>query len=314
VTSTTRTSLIVAGLALPPWPWFLVRDLTPRFDAIAIGMPLFLLVGLAAVLVVGAVARAPRRALAGIAVSWLLFAAVVIVGPWTPKGSAAPVDGLRLVATNVRGQAMSPVALDDLLGQHGDVLVVSEMLPELLQPLGEAYPYSVAASDGFDVVVYSKFPLVPLEDPPAAVSDHGVAVEVEAPGGPFVLYGVHLPRPSYPITADWEVGLRTQRRIIDGIIAAIEAEPRPVVVAGDLNLTDRSGGYRALTGVHRDAMRVDWAGPTSVRWWPLLLRIDHILVPEDWCAADPQRFVITASDHKGVSATVGACTSTGRGG
>ncbi|MEZ4501389.1 MAG: endonuclease/exonuclease/phosphatase family protein [Dehalococcoidia bacterium] len=305
--STNRTALVVALLALPPWTWFLVRDLSPRFDAFAIGMPLFLGAGLVVALIIAALARIPRWAIAGVGASWLLFSAVVIMGPWTPKGSDAPVDGFRLAAANVRGRVMNPVALDDLLAQDADVLVVSEMLPGLLRPLDEEYAYSTAGRSSFDVVVYSHWPLVPLDDPPEVVARHGVAVEVQAPDGPFVLYGLHLPRPSYPITAAWEVGLRTQRRIIDDMIAAIEAESLPVVIAGDLNLTDRGGGYRALSDARRDAMRVGWAGPTSVRYPMLLLRIDHIFVPPSWCAEDPTRFDITASDHKGVSSTIGAC-------
>jgi len=310
VTSTNRTPLVLAVLALPPWAWFLVRDLSPRFDVFAIGMPLFLAVGLAGAVVVTAVARVHRGAVAAVAASWLLFASAVIVGPWSPTGGEPPVEGVRLAAANVRGRVMNPVALNDLLAQDADVLVVGEMLPALLRPLGETYEYSSAGRGSFDVVVYSRWPLVPLDDPPDVVARYGVAVQVLAPGGAFVLYGLHLPRPSYPITAAYEAGLRSHRRLIEDLVAAIEAEPLPVVVAGDLNLTDRGGGYRALSEAEHDAMRANWAGPTSVRWWPLLLRIDHVFVPPTWCADDSRRFEIADSDHKGVSATIGACAST----
>jgi endonuclease/exonuclease/phosphatase (EEP) superfamily protein YafD len=39
----------------------------------------------------------------------------------------------------------------------------------------------------------------------------------------------------------------------------------------------------------------------------LLLRIDHVFVPGDWCADDGGRFPLTGSDHRGVKVTVGPC-------
>ena len=83
----------------------------------------------------------------------------------------------------------------------------------------------------------------------------------------------------------------------------------PVILAGDFNTSDRSHGYRRLTGPFHDAMRRRWAGPTyvSTLWRPFLLRIDHVFMPKDWCAAHPQRFALPGSDHRCIAVTVGPC-------
>jgi endonuclease/exonuclease/phosphatase (EEP) superfamily protein YafD len=42
-------------------------------------------------------------------------------------------------------------------------------------------------------------------------------------------------------------------------------------------------------------------------WATLFLRIDHVFVPQTWCGADPTRFEIPGSDHRGISVTIGPC-------
>ena len=80
-----------------------------------------------------------------------------------------------------------------------------------------------------------------------------------------------------------------------------------VVVAGDLNLSDRAGGYRILTGVYRDAMRAGvWATDTYRLhvWRALLLRIDHVFVTESLAtravAAERDRDARKPSTYPGI--------------
>jgi endonuclease/exonuclease/phosphatase family metal-dependent hydrolase len=83
----------------------------------------------------------------------------------------------------------------------------------------------------------------------------------------------------------------------------------PVVVAGDLNVSDRTSTYAHLVAHRRDAMRAGWAGSTF-RPFPfelLALRIDHVIVDRTWCAAHPHRFHPHGSDHEAVQVTIGRC-------
>jgi endonuclease/exonuclease/phosphatase (EEP) superfamily protein YafD len=84
-----------------------------------------------------------------------------------------------------------------------------------------------------------------------------------------------------------------------------------VVVAGDLNSTDRARDYRLLDAGLVDAMRDGWAGPTSVtQWRAFLLRIDHLFVGRGWCGDGAHRVELPGSDHDAIVATVGPCALT----
>jgi endonuclease/exonuclease/phosphatase (EEP) superfamily protein YafD len=119
-----------------------------------------------------------------------------------------------------------------------------------------------------------------------------------------VLHVIHAPNPLYQTTFE------EQERFAADLVRQADAEVLPAVVVGDLNLTDRAEGYRTLASSLRDAMRAgSWPADTyrlSV-WRLLLLRIDHLFVPTDWCAADPVTFDIPGSDHRGIEATIGPC-------
>lgn len=54
-------------------------------------------------------------------------------------------------------------------------------------------------------------------------------------------------------------------------------------------------------------MLAGWGRPTALRRLslPLLTRIDHVLMPSDWCSDEPSVFDIAGSDHRGVAATIG---------
>jgi endonuclease/exonuclease/phosphatase (EEP) superfamily protein YafD len=93
---------------------------------------------------------------------------------------------------------------------------------------------------------------------------------------------------------------------VTGLAALLDE--RAAVVAGDLNLCDRTSGYHRLVRGRLDAMRTGRAattfvGPGGWRW--LGLRIDHVVLPAGWGAAEALTFPITGSDHRGVAAVVG---------
>ena len=161
-------------------------------------------------------------------------------------------------------------------------------------------------------VYLSRFPARLLERPegwPRRLRAH--RLEVEAPSGRVVVYVAHLVRPYLGPRRLFRLGrqLTAQRRERDALLASARSETAPVVLAGDFNLSDRSHGYRVITEEFRDALRDRWAGPTYVAapWRPFLLRIDHIFMPDGWCSANPDRFDLRGSDHRGVAVNVGPC-------
>jgi len=305
---------LVAAVGLAPWSWFVVRDVSPRTDAVALLWPPLAL-GVVVVLLAVAVVFRSVGLLAAVA-SWVVVSVVVVVLPWRPLDGPAPrAGGIRVVAANTYGANRRPAAAvaADVLAQHPSLLVVSELSPKVDAALRRSFAHrAVDLTPGrdhrADVGVYSDFPLTQTDLPSGVSAEHGMRVVVAMPGQRLILYAVHLQKPGVR-PSSYEVGFRTHQKLVGRIADAVHAEQEPVLLAGDLNLADRTGGYRRLTGVLDDAMRGGWAGPTShrdtTRW--LFARIDHIFMPEGWCSAGSRTFAITGSDHRGISTRLGPC-------
>lgn len=306
----TRGQWVAIALGVLPWTWYLVRDLSGRMDIIALAWPVFGTLVTAA-LVVGAVLLRSRAVVAA-AVSWALCCTAVVVGPWRPldTGSVRERTAVRIVAANTYGDnTYAPGLAETFAAQRPDVLVVSEVTPESGAVYAEGYRNDARpASSKNDVAVFSNLPMHAGPLPGPLRTQRGWRVEIQGPDGPFVLYALHLQKPGTE-PSKVEVGFRTHRRLIEEVVAAVRRETLPVVVAGDLNLVDRTTGYRALTDVLDDAMRAGWAGPTSRKPATrlLLARIDHIFEPSDWCSRNAKAFTMRGSDHRAVVATVGRC-------
>lgn len=289
-------------LAVLPWAWFLLRGSWPPLDLIAVALPLL---GLASLLALGLVAARTGRLLplsAGL--SAFLVAALAVMMPRLPVEQPRPTGGLRIASANVlEGNDIPREAAATLAERRVDLLVVIEggrkTLGELrvMSNLPERLTYG-------GLSVFSRWPLARLTSPPPPDGGAALRARVDRPGAPFVLHVIHAPNPLYQTTFE------EQERFAADLVRQADAEVLPAVVVGDLNLTDRAEGYRTLASSLRDAMRAgSWPADTyrlSV-WRLLLLRIDHLFVPTDWCAADPVTFDIPGSDHRGIEATIGPC-------
>ncbi|CAN5796895.1 hypothetical protein BH18ACT17_BH18ACT17_05520 [soil metagenome] len=304
-----RRLLPIALAAAAPWLWFAVRALGgPLLYPIAVGLPA---VGLVAIVTSSVVAVATGRAwpLVG-GTSVFAVCAVAVLTPRLPRTIDPPQAAIRVVLANVLDANPTPGDVPgSMIARAPDVMVAVEM------PSGDFYSSMTEQAEAADLGwtvddgelgAWSHFPLRELGDlglPPARV----MRVGVDAPGSPFVLYVVHALNPLRDTT------FADQRGFTYELLAAIEREQRPVVLAGDFNMSDRVSSYRVMDGALIDAMRADVAGRTTYigGWWTsLLLRIDHVFVDPSWCAADPGTFTVAGSDHRGVVVAVGPCPST----
>jgi endonuclease/exonuclease/phosphatase (EEP) superfamily protein YafD len=304
-----RWWVAVAVVAVAPWTWFAVRNLTSLFDLVATGLPV--LYALAAVGIGVYAALRKRRLLAVGVVSCLLAGAVAVAGPWRAQSVPPPVRGFRIVSANVNSKNRTiERAVADALAQHGDLVLLIEAGKGRFAPPPE---YSTVIRPQYsNQVILSRFPARLLDKPPGWPNDFRAhRLEVDAPTGRVVVYLVHLKRPHLGPRRIVRIRgqLRAQRREREALLTSARAEGVPVVVAGDFNTSDRSRAYRRITGRFRDAMRARRAGPTYVAtlWRPFLLRIDHVFVPRDWCSAHPERFALHGSDHRGLAVDVGPC-------
>ena len=302
-----------AVAALAPWAWFALRDLGFVFDLIAVGLPVLLVLAALALAVLGAVRR--RSELAAGVVSCLLAGGVAVVGPWRAEPVPPPVKPLRIVSANVNSHNRSlDRAVADAVAQHGDLVLLIEAGKGKVTPPAD-YP-TVIRPKYSNQVILSRFPAQLLSRPavwPKNFRAH--RLQVEAPSGPVIVYLAHLVRPHLGPRRIFKIRsqMHAQTKERDSLLSAARAETVPVVLAGDFNTSDRSSGYRDLQGRFRDAMRARKAGPTfvgrslSILWRPLLLRIDHVFMPKDWCSGRPERFTLHGSDHRGIAVDVGPC-------
>ncbi|MDH4115869.1 MAG: endonuclease/exonuclease/phosphatase family protein [Acidimicrobiia bacterium] len=300
-----RIALLVASVAAP-WSWFAVRDLTAWTEVAAIGMPLIGAGCLAALLL-----PRSRRLRLGL-VSTIVMVLVATLLPRSPAPLPPPTgETVRIMSVNVTGDnRLAGDALIDAAEADPDVIVVLEANPaamKRLPELAERYPHSIVNENVYrtTLVVLSKYPLTPIESE-ALTGRRLRAVTVDAPLS-FTLIAAHLRRPWF-YNGTSEALPPTRQRLVEDFSEAIRSISGPVVVAGDLNASDRGIGYRTVleVGGLQDAMRSGWASTTSRKWWPFVLRIDHILV-RGLCSEDDQVVPLTGSDHVGVVATVGSC-------
>jgi endonuclease/exonuclease/phosphatase (EEP) superfamily protein YafD len=250
----------------------------------------------------------------------VLFLVVACVGPWMRASTPSPRQPISIVAANLMTSNTSTGAASDVLAEKADVVVTVEtngrsyttLVRELGPPSafgGSAESCSIGKGTCSSVNVWSRFPARVAGNQRVLRAVRGIRVRIDAPSGPFVLYAVHAPAPVPFRSGGGKADPTDQRHRLDALLDAATAERLPVVIAGDLNMPDRTSAYRAFADRMRDAVRSSFATPTSLKWYQaaLLLRIDHVFVSKAWCADHGYAFSLGGSDHRGVGADVGEC-------
>jgi len=296
------------AIGLVPWLWFVLRDhLGELGDMIGLGLPV-LAAPTVALLAIGRVWVRWRVVLAWM-VSWALVFALGVFGPRLPDRMDDPVDPVTLVTANVRFDNRTPeLAAADVLAEDADVVVVPEATRSIVAPLAARYEHVQRTDDDFSygVAVFSHLPLTAAER--LDIGNGVLRVEVAGPR-PFVLYAAHLSRPVLRPRESTHVSHAENYQQVQQLAAVMQRESLPVVLAGDLNLSDRARGYRLLADDLTDVARSSWAGTTYLGgvYRVFLLRIDHLFASPGWCGERAGTFTITGSDHHGVRADVGEC-------
>ena len=299
--------VVIVILALAPWTWYLWRDVSGAINVVSVAIPYLVVIG-AGVFVFAAIAARRWWPLI-VAGSILAFGVAAVALPRMPQSVAAPTVPLRIASANVYdGNRDAGEAAQAIAGTGADVLISVEtpnlFQDQLAEAAGPTYPYSYS---GPWFAIRSRWPVRPLPNPVDLPDHEVVVVQLSPPGVPaMAVYVVHALNPAF------ETSFSQQQVFIQHLAAAaVQTQASaPVVIAGDLNLSDRTHGYRIMVGDFRDAMRAgSWARDTYVRgsFAAAFLRIDHIFVSPTWCAENPSRYFIPGSDHEGITTTVGPC-------
>ncbi len=291
---------VALGIAVP-WAWYLVRDLGPAMQLVAFALPLVVAACLVGLIV--AAFDGKRITTVLVAISVALFGWVTIMGPRSAQPSPLPQDPVRVATIATGDRPLDAKTLAAAVSRsRADVVLIasaSKRQRELASGLKGFEGRLVRAP----FVVLSRFPVDELPLAKGLAKDLTIRVQVQRPGGTFILYGVNSG--TSPLDAALHIPVRPDR-----LRQAIVTEDLPVVLLGDLGITDRSTEYRDLIEVLRDAMRAGASAQSTLVspvWTPLLLRVDHVLTWASWCARGGESFDVPGSEHVGLSVAVGPC-------
>ena len=192
--------------------------------------------------------------------------------------------------------------------QPVDLLVVQEVTGAWARELESVarYPYRhvLTREDPYGLAVLSRWPLesVSLVDL-AGDGLPSLAVVAEAGGQRVRFLALHTRWPVTPGLA------RARDEALQGAAQLALAGDVPVVLLGDLNLSPDSPAFDRLVGLTelRDVMQGrGWQPTWHARFWPLALRIDHILVSSGLCVEHAEVGPSIGSDHRPVLARLRA--------
>lgn len=226
--------------------------------------------------------RQAAWAAAAVAAATLALAPVV---PWYLGADAAPADPARpwvkFLASNVYYANYHRRRIQDLIAKEDPDLVglveVNSAWLHRLKPMRERYPYHFEVPDEryVGLALYSRLPLenARVLQLPGEPSTPAIAATLKARGGDVEIVLVH---PMSPGNADL---IRRRNEQIRALAEYVRAAGRPLVIAGDFNLTMWNAGYRPLTDVAElhNARKGHGVGPTWPSIWRLGVPIDHIL-------------------------------------
>lgn len=230
----------------------------------------------------------------------LLFAAAaalnaaVVLPAWIGERADA-VPNLRVLVLNLAaGNQRADLVIPYLQAVQADVVVLVEFTPfwhNSLTPLHAAYPerIEVPAADPFGLALYSRLPCA-VGRAEAVSGIPRITARLVHARGEITVFALHPPPPINALLS------RDRDEYLSSAADAVRATPGAVIVAGDLNATPWSYGYRILRAAGlRTALRPLATWPAFLPW--PAIPIDHVLVAGPVGLAGGGRGPAVGSDH-----------------
>lgn len=279
----------------------------------------FLYLPLAWLLPLACISRA-WAAIAAVLATLLLFLAVYLPF-FLPRIGAAPAltgSPIKAMAFNLGPGVSQPEGLVAAISAEGaDVVALEELYPAAARAfdkaLAERYPYRILPAEPGANGLLSRYPILTHETfRPAGVGRPALHATLD-PGG--ALLRVFILHPEPPVNAAGVPGGRVRPELFNpqleaqmaDVAARARALPGPVLVMGDLNMSDQSRPYVVLRRSLRDAFWEAGTGfgftfPANRRVGPLavpgpLVRIDYIWFNDALYALQARAGCQGGSDH-----------------
>jgi endonuclease/exonuclease/phosphatase (EEP) superfamily protein YafD len=218
---------------------------------------------------------------------------------------AGPV--FTVATANVQFSNTRPEAFRAWLAtQPADFLVIQEVTEAWAMEFEaqRAYPHRhvLSREDPYGLALLSRWPMesVTLVDL-AGDGLPSLAGIVDADGQRIRFLALHTHWPLTPALA------AARDKALQGAAALANAADLPVVLLGDLNLTPDSPVFDRLleeSGLRDAMLGRGWRPTWLAGFWPLALRIDHVLVSSSLCVEQAEVGPPIGSDHRPVVATL----------
>ncbi|MFD1316294.1 endonuclease/exonuclease/phosphatase family protein [Namhaeicola litoreus] len=205
--------------------------------------------------------------------------------------------------------------------ENPDILLLQEFNPNN-QPTFK-YPYKhivlKGSKKGFGQAIYSKYKILDYGDLNFENSDNNaIYIDIVVKSDTLRIYNIHLEslrlgaNQQLLTNGDSERLLKTmtkafvkQQNQIEKFMAFREKGPKKIIIAGDLNNTAYSWVYHQIKGDMKDTFNE--AGEKFGRTFDLKrypLRIDFILVDEQFTVTEHKNYKVKFSDHYPVMAKI----------
>jgi endonuclease/exonuclease/phosphatase (EEP) superfamily protein YafD len=254
------------------------------------------------------VGRRRRLAIAAAGAALVNLATIVpIYFPAPPWQASAPASAhLRLVSLNVLGKNERYAEVISLLRRESaDIVLLMEVQPhwlDSLESLRDEYPHQhvVSRRDNFGIALVSKAPYSDIQTVEFGSAELPSVVATLTHGGQsFTLVGTH------PVPPGSHSSAAARNEQLAAVGHFVKNQSGPVIVAGDLNLTDHSPFFGDLLRTGELADSRQGIG-IQASWAPRLpgldLPLDHVLVSREWQVAARRVGPHLGSDHRPVIA------------
>lgn len=284
----------VAALAAQGGRW------SPHLDVLTHFAPHYLAVGVVALtgalFLRGGVARLTLAVLgAASAVGAMVLILPELTRPLTPKAPADAPGRIKVIQYNGGDLAGGPRrAVDWIVAQEPDILVVEEASPALRQAIADRTGLHVACGMTCQVAIFSRARPVGTERPRRGFYGLGPAIALAHftdSRGPFTIVGLHYV---------WPTSVAIHRENSRRMLQILADKPHDrLILAGDFNSTPWSFGRRrddAALGIERRT-RLMFTWPARGAPGFPLLPIDHLYAGPDWRTVQVTRGPKLGGDH-----------------
>jgi len=220
-----------------------------------------------------------------------------------PSGARCSGEALTVVTANLSYRNTDPRPFVDWLTREpADLVLLQEVTPEWAAALEAVpgYPHRrlLTRTDPYGVGVLSRWPTGRL-----------VAQDFAGDGLPSLVGPLSTDRESLMLAVvhtHWPLlpGLMSRRdQVVSRLAQEVRQHRGPWIVGGDFNLSPYSPVFRRLldeSGLQETRPRGAWAPSWRSDFWPLAMRIDHVLVTRELCAEPSEVGPEIGSDHRPV--------------